>query len=88
MKFVNVNSAKGLKIGDPVYTRNSDGEHGIGKLVQRTESEHGSELKFEVPQFFDQDKPAIMPIIVKNITHVCILKDRVKSNGIKEEINE
>lgn len=76
MKFVNLKSAKGLTPGKEVYTINENGEHGTAKLLSRIEDEKGLQLVFEIPQYFDAEKPAIAPLKVTNITHVCLMKDR------------
>ena len=76
MRFVSAAVAKGLKVGSVVYTINSEGEYGIGKLISRTETESGVEIKFEVPQYFNPSAPSINPVVVNNITHVCLVKNR------------
>lgn len=86
MKFVAVAQAKGLTPGSPqqVYTLNANGEYGVGRLVSRTEDVKGLHLKFEVPQYASADKPPrLEPVIVENITHVCIQKDRSEAGELK-----
>lgn len=76
MKFVSVEKAKGLKLGEPVFTLNDAGVYESGKLISRNETAKGLELTFEVPQYFDESAPMIKPNLVKNITHVAVVKDR------------
>lgn len=87
MRFVNINQAKGLKVGQQVFTLDDAGKYGVATLRQRTETEHGAELVFEVPQYFSQDKPAVKGTFVKNITHVAVQKDKNQLNG-QEEVKE
>lgn len=77
MKFVSIQSAKGLKIGESVYTLNAAGEYGTGKLISRSEKTTGVVLEFEVPQYFNPDAPSINPVVVTDITHIAVMKDRV-----------
>lgn len=86
MRFVNVNSAKNLKINDQVFTLDSEGRYGTGKLISRIENGNGLLLKFEVPQYFNEAAPAINPVVVENITHVCVMKDRTLATS--EEVAE
>lgn len=89
MKFVPIASAKGLKLGEPVYTINDAGVYESGKLVSRSETAKGTELTFEVPQYFDENAPMIKPNLVKNITHVCIQRDKkIKEVGSVKELQE
>lgn len=87
MKFVHVSKAKGLKVGEPVFTLNDAGVYESGKLHSRSETAKGTELTFEVPQYFDENAPMIKPNLVKNITHVAVIKDRkevVEAGSAKE----
>lgn len=84
MRFVNVSAAKGLKVGEQVFTLNEDGEYGVGRLDKKIETASGLELTFEIPQYFNPDAPAINPVFAKNITHVCVQKNRKLGDDSKE----
>lgn len=76
MKFVALASVKGIVIGQPVYTLDSEGVYATGKLVSRTENGAGTSWLFEVPQYFNEDKPAINAVTTTTITYVCVMKDK------------
>jgi hypothetical protein len=82
MKFVSVASAKGLKVGEPVYTLNEAGEYGAGKLKARLEFEDGLEFIFEVPQYFNKERPAINPVVAKDITHVSLMRNKKNEDDV------
>jgi hypothetical protein len=76
MKFVSLANAKGLKVNGQVYTLDSDGKYGVGKLVLRTEGPTGTTCLFEVPQYFNPEAPMVKAVTVTNITHVAVMRDK------------
>lgn len=76
MKFVALQSVKGLKVNDQVYTLDSEGKYGAGKLLSRTENSNGTTWAFETPQYFNESAPMIKPVTVTNVTHVASMKDK------------
>lgn len=71
MKFVNITSAK-IAIDQIMFTKNEKGEHGLGKLVSKTESSKETVWTFEVATFTEEGQPpAIKPTLVTDITMVC-----------------
>lgn len=76
MAFVSIQKANGLTVGKEVFTINDKGEHGIGTLRSKSEDSKGTHYVFEVPQYFNENTPAIKPVMVENITHVEKYKNR------------
>lgn len=75
MKFVNITSAK-IEIDQPVFTKNEKGEHGLGKLVSKTESSKETVWTFEVATFTEEGKPpSVKPTLVTDIVAVCKFKN-------------
>lgn len=85
MAFISISKANGLTIGKEVFTVNDKGEHGIGRLHSKVEDSKGTKYIFEVPQYFDENTPAIKPIYAENITHVEKYKNRSEVMKIDEK---
>lgn len=77
MAFITINKANGLSVGKEVFTLNDKGEHGIGILRSKTEDAKGVKYVFEVPQYFNENTPAIKPVLIDNITHIEKYKNNV-----------
>lgn len=86
MAFISISKANGLVVGREVFTINEHGEHSIGRLHSKTEDAKGSHYKFEVPQYFNPNGPAIKPVYVENITHVEKYKNRSQEVKIENGI--
>lgn len=78
MKFVDINSVRGLEIDQPVYTKDSQGDYGFGKLVKEEKTKAGIERTFEMALFQNEidinSDGVVDQVLAKNITHVCIPK--------------
>lgn len=79
MKFVSVDSARGLKIEEPVFTKNENGEYGLGRMIKEEKTTAGVTRTFEVATFAENGHPpSINPTTVTNITHVAIIRNEKK----------
>lgn len=71
MKFIDINSVRGLEIDQPVFTKDADGNFGYGRLVEEKKTSDGITRTFEILVFTEHECDVIT---VTNITHVCIPK--------------
>lgn len=82
MKFIPVNKTRNLLFNDPVITKNDKGEIGLGKLMEKKHTADGVQHTFEMAHFtthcdFENTETADpVPVLVRNITHVCIIKSK------------
>lgn len=74
MKFINVSSAKNLIPGKTVFIELANGERKEAKLISKTEDETGQKFVFEIPAYFNKDKPSINPVLTSDVVKVCVLK--------------
>jgi len=73
MKFISIESAKGIEIDAPVLVKLTTGDIKLAKLVKQEKTASGTTHTFEVAQFFNEDKPAIEPLLYTTVTHVAKL---------------
>lgn len=74
MKFIDINSVRGLEIDQPVYTKDEDGQFGYGRLIKEEKTAKGITRQFEMSTFLSQGSMPGSYIYKTNITHVCIPK--------------
>lgn len=72
MKFIPIDSARKLKIDEPVYTLDENGEYGYGRLIEERKTSNGVTRTFEMASFAGTGSA---PGYYKtNITHIAIPK--------------
>jgi hypothetical protein len=74
MKFIPIDSARGLEIDQPVFVKNEDG-YGYARLVEESKTAKGIRRVFEMAVFYNPGSSApVKQHFLDNITHVCIPK--------------
>lgn len=76
MKFIPVNKTRNLLFNDPVITKNDKGEIGFGKLLEKKHTADGVKHTFQMAEFPDSTGDQAEVILVTNITHVCVIKNK------------
>lgn len=87
MKFIPIDSVRGLEIDQPVFVKYGDNQFGLGKLVKEEKTKAGIERTFELAIFDDhreelrkgmsknENKDSFgIPYLITHVTHVCIQK--------------
>lgn len=71
MKWIETCKARNINFNEPVFTKDSDGSFGIGKLVKKESTEAGVVFSFAVTKF-DPEKKEPTYHTYTTITHVAI----------------
>lgn len=74
MKFTDIKRVRNLEVGVPVYTQNTAGEFGMGKLVSETRNNTGTVYTFEKALFMNEHKDANQPIKQQLVTDIVAIR--------------